>query len=109
MQPAIKLVLLAAGLATVSSAVAILDTSPPQAAWNTSLASCGCPSHSFFEEATCGPLHAEIGAASVEDISNYLATADGIRLTKAFMPSPNKGIRQSMVRLVAQIANSDDQ
>ena len=48
-------------------------------------------------------------AASVQYVADYLATADGLELTKAFMQIPNAKLRRSIVNLVEQLADSEDQ
>jgi transcriptional regulator with XRE-family HTH domain len=48
-------------------------------------------------------------AASVQYVADYLATADGLELTKAFMQIPNAKLRRAIVNLVEQLANSEDQ
>jgi hypothetical protein len=41
-------------------------------------------------------------------VSNFLATADGLALTKAFMRIKEPTIRRSIVMLVKLIAGTDD-
>jgi hypothetical protein len=41
-------------------------------------------------------------------VSDYLATSDGLLLTKAFMQIPDAKLRRSIVDLVEQIADSED-
>jgi transcriptional regulator with XRE-family HTH domain len=48
-------------------------------------------------------------AASVQYVADYLATADGLQLTKAFMQIPSAKLRRAIVNLVEQLANSEDQ
>jgi transcriptional regulator with XRE-family HTH domain len=56
-----------------------------------------------------GQHHAPIGAVSPQYVSDYLATSEGLRLTKAFMQISNAKLRRAIVNLVEQIADSDDQ
>jgi transcriptional regulator with XRE-family HTH domain len=66
------------------------------------------PAAFFFE----GAPHARVrhhDAPSLQYISDYLATSDGLQLTKAFMQIPNAKLRRSIVNLVEQIAASEDQ
>jgi transcriptional regulator with XRE-family HTH domain len=66
----------------------------------------------FFFEGTPhkrGQHHAPTGAPSPQYVSNYLATSDGLQLTKAFMQIPNAKLRRSIVNLVELIAGSEDQ
>jgi transcriptional regulator with XRE-family HTH domain len=69
------------------------------------------PAKFFFEEAPYEPgqHHAQTGAPSPQYVSDYLATSDGLQLTKAFMQIPNAKLRRSIVNLVEQIAGPDDQ
>jgi hypothetical protein len=41
-------------------------------------------------------------------VSDYLATSDGLKLTKAFMQIPNAKLRRSIVDLVKHIAGPED-
>jgi transcriptional regulator with XRE-family HTH domain len=64
----------------------------------------------FFDGA---PRHASHGSDMSEEISpdfvsNFLATSDGLSLTKAFTHIKNKKLRRSIVDLVVQIAGEDD-
>jgi transcriptional regulator with XRE-family HTH domain len=64
----------------------------------------------FFEglpsnAATASQLSA---ATSPAFVSDYLATSDGLQLTKAFMQIPNARLRRSIVNLVEQIAGPED-
>jgi transcriptional regulator with XRE-family HTH domain len=65
----------------------------------------------FFEGAphVRGEHHAQTGAPSPQYVSDYLATSDGLNLTKAFMQIPNAKLRRAIVNLVEQIADSEDQ
>src|ERR1700674_1721557 len=64
----------------------------------------------FFEGAphVGGQHHAQSGAPSPQFVSDYLATSDGLRLTKAFMQIPNASLRRSIVNLVEAIAGPED-
>jgi hypothetical protein len=64
----------------------------------------------FFEGLPDAPRqHAHTGAPSPQFVSDYLASSDGLNLTKAFMQIPNAGLRRSIVNLVEAIAGTDDQ
>jgi transcriptional regulator with XRE-family HTH domain len=65
----------------------------------------------FFEGAphAHGQHHASNGAPSPQYVSDYLATSDGLHLTKAFMRIPDAKLRRSIVNLVEQLAGPDDQ
>jgi transcriptional regulator with XRE-family HTH domain len=52
---------------------------------------------------------AQTGAPSPQFVSDYLATPDGLNLTKAFMQIPNASLRRSIVNLVEAIAGPEDQ
>jgi hypothetical protein len=64
----------------------------------------------FFEGAPYagGQLSAQGDAPSPRFVSDYLATSDGLNLTKAFMRIPNPELRRSIVDLVEGIAGSDE-
>ena len=64
----------------------------------------------FFEGSphVSGENHAQIGAPSPQFVSDYLATADGLNLTKAFMQIPNPKLRRSIVELVEAIAGPEE-
>jgi transcriptional regulator with XRE-family HTH domain len=62
----------------------------------------------FFEGAPHARVHHH-DAPSLEYISDYLATSDGLNLTKAFMQIPDAKLRRAIVNLVEQIADSEDQ
>ena len=47
-------------------------------------------------------------APDAQYVADYLATPDGLQLTKAFMQIPNAKLRRSIVNLVEQIADSED-
>jgi transcriptional regulator with XRE-family HTH domain len=51
----------------------------------------------------------QASAASPQYVSDYLATKDGLQLTKAFMQISDPKLRRSIVKLVEQIAGSEDQ
>jgi hypothetical protein len=53
--------------------------------------------------------HAQTDAPSPQYVSDYLATSDGLDLTKAFMRIPNAKLRRAIVNLVEQLADSEDQ
>jgi transcriptional regulator with XRE-family HTH domain len=65
----------------------------------------------FFEGAphVGGQHHAQSGAPSPQFVTDYLATSDGLHLTKAFMQILDPKLRRSIVNLVEQIAGSEDQ
>jgi transcriptional regulator with XRE-family HTH domain len=65
----------------------------------------------FFEGAphVRGKHHAQTDAPSPQYVTDYLATPDGLHLTKAFMQIPDAKLRRSIVNLVEQIADSEDQ
>jgi transcriptional regulator with XRE-family HTH domain len=50
--------------------------------------------------------HAQSDTPSPQYVSDYLASSDGLNLTKAFMQIPNPKLRRSIVRLVEQLAES---
>jgi transcriptional regulator with XRE-family HTH domain len=56
-----------------------------------------------------GRQHAHIDAPSPQYVSDYLATSDGLRLTKAFMQIRNAKLRRAIVNLVEQIAGPEDE
>ncbi len=66
----------------------------------------------FFEGApllTDGAMLAESGEAAPSPtyVSDFLATSDGLSLTKAFMRIPDPKLRRRIVDLVQQIAGDD--
>jgi transcriptional regulator with XRE-family HTH domain len=65
----------------------------------------------FFEGAphVPGEERAQTDAPFPKFVSDYLATSDGLRLTKAFMQIPNAELRRSIVNLIEQIAGPEDQ
>ena len=65
------------------------------------------PVEFFFEGAPHprGQHSAQTDAPSPQFVSDYLATSDGLKLTKAFMQIPNARLRRSIVDLVEQIAD----
>ena len=69
------------------------------------------PVEFFFEGApdVRGQHSAQTDAPSPQFVSDYLATSDGRRLTKAFMQIPNARLRRSIVGLVEEIAGPEDQ
>jgi transcriptional regulator with XRE-family HTH domain len=64
----------------------------------------------FFEGAPRVPRQDEAptAAAFPQYLSDYLATSDGLQLTKAFMQIPDAKLRRSIVSLVEQLAGPDD-
>jgi len=56
-----------------------------------------------------GQHDAKTDAPSPQYISDYLATSDGLQLTKAFMQIPDPKLRRSIVNLVEQLAGPEDQ
>jgi hypothetical protein len=51
----------------------------------------------------------EMGAAPSPDyVSEFLATADGLSLTKSFVQIKSATLRSAIVNLVEQIAGDDD-
>ena len=64
------------------------------------------PVEFFFEGSSRarGQHSAQRGAPSPQFVSDYLATSDGLNLTKAFMRIPNPELRRSIVDLVEGIA-----
>ena len=69
------------------------------------------PVEFFFEGAphVRGQQRAQSGAPSPQYVSDYLATSDGLNLTKAFMQIQNAGLRRSIVNLVEEIAGPEVQ
>jgi transcriptional regulator with XRE-family HTH domain len=65
----------------------------------------------FFEGApnVPGEERAQTDAPFPQFVSDYLATSDGLNLTKAFMQIPNAKLRRSIVNLLEQIAGPEDQ
>jgi transcriptional regulator with XRE-family HTH domain len=65
----------------------------------------------FFDGAPHEPGQhdAPNGAPSPQYVSDYLATSDGLDLTKAFMQIPSAKLRRAVVNLVEQLADSEDQ
>jgi transcriptional regulator with XRE-family HTH domain len=63
----------------------------------------------FFEGAPHLPGHSGMGEApSPAYVSDFLATSDGLSLTKAFMRIKNNKLRRRIVDLVEQIAGEED-
>jgi transcriptional regulator with XRE-family HTH domain len=63
----------------------------------------------FFEGAPHMPGHTGMGEApSPAYVSDFLATSDGLSLTKAFMRIKNSKLRRRIVDLVEQIAGGED-
>jgi transcriptional regulator with XRE-family HTH domain len=65
----------------------------------------------FFEGAPQVPGQDDMktGAPFPQYVSDYLASSDGIHLTEAFMRIPNLQLRRSIVDLVEQIADCEDE
>jgi transcriptional regulator with XRE-family HTH domain len=61
---------------------------------------------SFFFEDASGQSH--ILDESCDYVSGFLATSDGLALTKAYMHFENAKVRQSIVALVNQIAGESE-
>jgi transcriptional regulator with XRE-family HTH domain len=60
----------------------------------------------FFEGAPNVPGHTDMGdAPSPAYVSDFLATTDGLSLTKAFMKIKNSKVRRRIVELVEQLAD----
>jgi transcriptional regulator with XRE-family HTH domain len=68
------------------------------------------PEDFFFEGVPQGrdQHNAQTDAPSPQYVSDYLATSDGLQLTKAFMQISDAKLRRSIVNLVEQIAGPDD-
>jgi transcriptional regulator with XRE-family HTH domain len=64
---------------------------------------------SFFFEGAPGSSNALDEAQSSAYVSDFLATSDGLALTKAYMCIQNAKLRRSIVGLVKQIAGEDKQ
>ena len=64
----------------------------------------------FFEGAPHVPGHAVVGGElpSPAYVSDFLATSDGLSLTKSFMRIKNSKLRRRIVDLVEQIADEAD-
>src|ERR1700675_3073178 len=64
----------------------------------------------FFEGAPNAPGHTDgmSEAPSPAYVSDFLATSDGLALTKAFMGIKDAKLRRRIVDLVEQIASSDE-
>src|SRR5229473_761254 len=68
------------------------------------------PVEFFFEGAphVRGQDHAQTDAPSPQYVADFLATSDGLHLTKAFMHIQNARLRHSIVNLVEQIASPEE-
>jgi transcriptional regulator with XRE-family HTH domain len=55
-----------------------------------------------------GPHRAETGSAIPQYVSDYLATSDGLHLTKAFTQITDAKLRRSIVKLIEELACSED-
>jgi len=64
----------------------------------------------FFEGSphVRGQHDAQTGAPSPQYVSDYLASSDGLNLTKAFIRIPNAQLRRSIVDLVEAIAGPEE-
>jgi transcriptional regulator with XRE-family HTH domain len=62
---------------------------------------------SFFFEGVPGPSYALDEARSSAYVSDFLATSDGLELTKAYMSIQNVKLRRSIVGMVKEIAGED--
>ena len=63
----------------------------------------------FFEGAPLGSeAHGLLEAPSPAYVSDFLATSDGLALTKSFMRIKDPKLRRRIVELVEQIAGEDD-
>jgi len=64
----------------------------------------------FFEGAPNGQAETEGGMAEAPSpsyVSDFLATSDGLALTKAFMRIKNNKVRRRIVDLVEQLSNEE--
>ncbi len=59
----------------------------------------------YFEDA---PGLSHVLDESSDDVSGFLATSDGLALTKAYMHIENATLRRSIVDLVKQLAGEDE-
>jgi transcriptional regulator with XRE-family HTH domain len=64
---------------------------------------------SFFFEGVPVPSYALDEGQSAAYVSDFLATSDGLELTKAYMSIQNAKLRRSIVGLVKQIAGEETQ
>jgi transcriptional regulator with XRE-family HTH domain len=69
------------------------------------------PVEFFFEGGpqVRGEHHVQNGGPSPQYVADYLATSDGLNLTKAFMQIPSASLRRSIVNLFEAIAGPEDQ
>src|ERR1035438_8910405 len=69
------------------------------------------PMESFFEGLPHEPGQRRVptDAPDLQYVADYLATADGHQLAKAFMQIPNAKLRRSIDNLVEQLAATEDQ
>jgi transcriptional regulator with XRE-family HTH domain len=69
------------------------------------------PVEFFFEGGphVRGQHDPQTSAASPQYVADYLATKDGLQLTKAFMQISDPKLRRSIVKLVEHIAGPEDQ
>lgn len=67
----------------------------------------GAPVSFFFDGAPSGePASREAGMAAGEDVPDFLATAEGVQLTKAFLRIKDSRIRRSIINLVEAAAEA---
>jgi transcriptional regulator with XRE-family HTH domain len=68
------------------------------------------PAKFFFEglPPQGGQRRAQTDAPSPQYVSDYLATSDGLQLTKSFMQIPDAKLRRCIVNLVERIADPED-
>jgi transcriptional regulator with XRE-family HTH domain len=69
------------------------------------------PEESFFEGLPHerGSHREPTDPPDMQYVADYLATADGLQLTTAFMQIPNAELRRAIVNLVEQLAATGDQ
>jgi hypothetical protein len=68
------------------------------------------PVEFFFEGAPTSPgqRHGKGNAPAPDYVSDFLATNDGLALTKAFMQIKQPAVRRRIVHLVEEIAGDSD-
>jgi transcriptional regulator with XRE-family HTH domain len=62
----------------------------------------------FFEGGPSLPAGSSADATSAEYVSDFLSTADGLALTRAFIRIKDPKLRRRIVELVQQIAGDDE-
>lgn len=64
----------------------------------------------FFQQDASQPLTTDgLGdPMGLDDLSGFLASKEGLGLNKAFMKIADSGIRESVLRLVTSLANTDE-